>query len=757
MKVEENNRFVTTVGNFESVEFAVQRHNMRHLMSILRDQLYSDKTLAPIREYSCNAYDANVENGKKDVPIKVTLPTTLFPEFKVRDYGKGISYEDMKNIFCSYGESTKRNSNEFIGQLGIGSKSGFAYGDNFLVTSYMNGKKTTYNCVLDKSGVGALLHLTTDDTNEETGLEITIPVKNNDLLNFKLKSLNFFKYWNVYPNIVGISEEELNQNKNTAEPMLNGDGWEIYPVTNSVYGGAFVVMGNISYPLTWDLVYDYSSRYNNTSFTPFYNFLTNSRVVLRMDIGSIEMAPSREALQYTEKTITSVRNKVDMIIKSMRNNIQQKVAGAKSIWDARYIYGKIFGYITDDAGETSIHRAYRQLESCFEKSLFWNNNVINSGSFTDLHKFDANQGKVQNARFIIDQSFSSFHVSNKGIMKHSKTSYTANALKCDPSHVIVINDIANKKTINKTAIRNYLDNNKKVKVLYYLNFNTAVSKDSWFKELNFETVPLVPMSDLVAEYIKNKPKIARTKLPKELTKIGYVNVPSYYRSNSRFTQYETIDLTQTTGSYIYSEDRIVDINGKNVNLFYFLDDLKNLNNTFKLNLDKVYIVGPRIKENKKFSSTKWNNVTELINASLKNNNTIENYIEITAYNNSITIARANPSKSLILSKSIMQSIESKINNRNGTFKKLLTSYVDIDFKQDGRVIRSIQNIGLFDDNLYNQKVKTVEAKYTDMWNALYQNYPMLRYINFDFSTPDGKLEGVMADEISRYINIVDSQ
>ena len=101
MKVEENNRFVTTVGNFETVEFAVQRHNMRHLMSILRDQLYSDKKLAPIREYSCNAYDANVENGKRDVPIKVTLPTTQFPEWKVRDYGKGVSYEDMKNIFCS--------------------------------------------------------------------------------------------------------------------------------------------------------------------------------------------------------------------------------------------------------------------------------------------------------------------------------------------------------------------------------------------------------------------------------------------------------------------------------------------------------------------------------------------------------------------------------------------------------------------------------------------------------------------------------
>lgn len=754
MKVEENNRFVTTVGNFESVEFAVQRHNMRHLMSILRDQLYSDKTLAPIREYSCNAYDANVENGRNDVPIKVTLPTTLFPEFKVRDYGKGISYEDMKNIFCSYGESTKRNSNEFIGQLGIGSKSGFAYGDNFLVTSYMDGKKTTYNCVLDKSGVGALIHLTTEDTNEETGLEITIPVKNSDLINFKLKSLNFFRYWNVYPNIVGISEEELNQYKNTTEPMLNGDGWEIYSVTQGTYSGAFVVMGNISYPLNWDLVYDYNSRYNNTTFTPFYNFLTNSRVVLRMDIGSIEMAPSREALQYTEKTINSVRGKVDIIIKTMRNSIQQKVASAKSIWDARYIYGKIFGYVNEDNnGPTAINHTYRQLESCFENTLFWNSILITSASFNNLHLYDANLGKIQ-YRGVIDQSFNSFRISNKGIMKHYKTSYNANTITCDPSHIIVINDIPNKKTINKTAIRYYLDNNKNVKVLYYLNFNTTAAKDSWFKELYFETVPLTKMSDIVAEYVKNKPKIVRNKIPKELTKIWYITVPSYYRSAS-FTQHETIDLTQTTGLYIYSEDRIVEINGKKVNLLYFLEDLKNLNNTFKLNLDKVYIVGPRIKKSKKFDVTKWQNVVDLINTTLKNNNVIENYVEITAYNSSISVARTNAAKSLILSKSIMQSIESKINNPNGAFKKLLKSYVDIDFKQDEKVIRSIQNIGLFDHSLYNQKLKTAETKYNDMWSTLYQNYPILHYINVDFSTSGGKLQGVVADEIVNYINTID--
>jgi hypothetical protein len=755
MKVEENNRFVTTVGNFETVEFAVQRHNMRHLMSILRDQLYSDKKLAPIREYSCNAYDANVENGKKDVPIKVTLPTTLFPEWKVRDYGKGVSYEDMKNIFCSYGESTKRNSNDFIGQLGIGSKSGFAYGDNFLVTSYMDGKKITYNCVLDKSGVGALLHLTTEDSNEPSGLEITIPVKNQDLVDFKLKSLNFFKYWNVYPEVVGISSEEIKQYKHIDEPMLNGAGWELYAAASNNPAAAFVVMGNISYPMTWDLVYDYNSRYNDAKFVPFYNFLKSSRVVLRMDIGSIEMAPSREALQYTEKTIASIRGKVDLIIKSMRDSIQQKIATANNLWEAKYIYGKIFGHIYDESGTSYTNQAYCQLEKCFSNSLTWNNIIISSNKFENLHVYDADLGKVTNHR-VVNQAFSYFQISQKGIMKHSQNSYSANSLQCNPKYKIVINDIVNKKTINKSAIRYYLDNNKDVKILYYLNFNTEIAKSTWFKDLQFETVPLTLMSDLVNEYVKNKPKIVRSKVPKELTKIGYVNIPTFYRSGN-FTQYETIDLNAVNGVYVYSEDRVVDINGRKINLVYFLEDLKNLNSIFNMGLDKVYLMGPRIKDGKKFNNRNWINIETLINKSANANNSIANYIEHTAYNNSVNNTRRNSNtKALILSKSMMQSIALKIKNPNGTFNKIFASYPDIDFKQDGRGIRSMQNIGLFDQNQYNTQSNNTLTKYTDMWTNLYNSYRMLKYINIDFSQPDGKLENPLATEIADYINMVDS-
>jgi len=105
---------------------------------------------------------------------------------------------------------------------------------------------------------------------------------------------------------------------------------------------------------------------------------------------------------------------------------------------------------------------------------------------------------------------------------------------------------------------------------------------------------------------------------------------------------------------------------------------------------------------------------------------------------------------------MMQSIAPNIKNPNGTFNKIFASYPDIDFKQDGRGIRSMQNIGLFDQNQYNTQSKNTQTKYTNMWTDLYNSYRMLKYIDIDFSEPEGKLKNPMASEIADYINMVDS-
>ena len=73
--------------DFKSYSFGIKKEGISHIFNVLRNQLYSDKILAVIREYSCNAVDAHVEVGKNEEPIEITLPTQLSLEFKVRDLG----------------------------------------------------------------------------------------------------------------------------------------------------------------------------------------------------------------------------------------------------------------------------------------------------------------------------------------------------------------------------------------------------------------------------------------------------------------------------------------------------------------------------------------------------------------------------------------------------------------------------------------------------------------------------------------------
>jgi len=192
MKTTSLNNTIVNSPNLTATSFGIKDKNLAKIINIVENDIYSDKILAVLREYSCNAYDANVFVGKRNTPIQVFMPSRLEPNFKVRDNGQGLSETDIKEVYTSYGESTKSDSNEFIGALGIGSKSGFAYGDNFVVTSYHNNTKTVYNAV--KSATKReIVKLYSEYSSEPSGIEVSIPVKQGDDHLFATKSLNFFK------------------------------------------------------------------------------------------------------------------------------------------------------------------------------------------------------------------------------------------------------------------------------------------------------------------------------------------------------------------------------------------------------------------------------------------------------------------------------------------------------------------------------------------------------------------------------------
>ena len=132
---------VTSSHNFDSVNCTIDAEDMRYVASLLRNN-YSNTRLAVVREISANAIDANREaNSAHQIEVKV--PNSMSPTFAVRDFGGGLSEEDVFGLYSKYGKSTKRESNNYIGAFGIGKFAPLSYGENFTCVSYHGGLKTS--------------------------------------------------------------------------------------------------------------------------------------------------------------------------------------------------------------------------------------------------------------------------------------------------------------------------------------------------------------------------------------------------------------------------------------------------------------------------------------------------------------------------------------------------------------------------------------------------------------------------------------
>jgi len=316
MKLSTNtNQYTTTIT--KAADFGIQESDMSHIMGILRSQIYSDKPLAVIREYSTNAVDANIEAGVTD-PIHVNLPTMADPVLSIRDYGKGLTDEQVCQLYVKYGSSTKRDSNDYTGCLGIGCKAGFAYGDSFQVISYTKMYITTWLARIDESqrGTISLINQQLNKPNVRTGVEIKVNVKKQDIDQFNNTAETFFKYWPQQPT--------CNRELPTVEVQEATDDWQIaqdldansysYRTTNS---NASVLMGNILYPINTSML---------SSHTDSTNLLYAKSVILKAPLGALDIAANREGLEYTQRTLDSLVAMANNMFIDLVSTLTKKVA-----------------------------------------------------------------------------------------------------------------------------------------------------------------------------------------------------------------------------------------------------------------------------------------------------------------------------------------------------------------------------------------------------------------------------------------------
>ena len=99
---ENKSKQVVRSHDFEEVNCTIDAEDMRYVASLLRNN-YSNTRLAVVREVSANALDANLEAGSNR-PIEIKLPTTMNPTFSVRDFGGGLSQDEVFHLYSKYGK-----------------------------------------------------------------------------------------------------------------------------------------------------------------------------------------------------------------------------------------------------------------------------------------------------------------------------------------------------------------------------------------------------------------------------------------------------------------------------------------------------------------------------------------------------------------------------------------------------------------------------------------------------------------------------
>jgi len=298
---------------------------------ILSSGIYQDKILAVVRELSCNALDSHIAAGKPNEPFIVHLPNKTEPWFSVEDFGVGLSDHDIHNLYTTYFESTKSESNDFIGALGLGSKSPFSYTDTFNVTSTFKGVRTIYSLVVESDGTPQIFTLSsTKMPNQPNGIKVQVPVSPDnswDIRKFEESAVNVYRYFNVKPVIVGVTDAQVKIINTPKEYIFKN---ELYAVVQKSQNGqrwynSYAIQGVVAYKIDTDKL-----QLSDAQET----FMRRRTVDIFFPMGSVSFTAGRETLEYDEFTRKSCAEYIQKVMDRFEDDCAEfLLTNAKTYFD----------------------------------------------------------------------------------------------------------------------------------------------------------------------------------------------------------------------------------------------------------------------------------------------------------------------------------------------------------------------------------------------------------------------------------------
>lgn len=329
------------------------------VFKILSSDLYTNKIRAVVRELITNMIDAHALNGNPEKFI-IQVPGRLDPRFVCRDFGPGMSDFDIQGddnspgLYNSYFSSSKAESNDFIGGFGLGSKSPFSYTDTFSITSYHKGEIRGYVAYMDGDGPQIKPTFVKEmGPDDKTGIEIVVPVEEKDFRNFAYEVSYIMRPFKDLAIINGLNRE--------IDYFPDFDDY--YGVNPERYwpdrGGLYAIYGGIVYPI------DGVIRDRN------WLSIRNEVNYIKFPMGSLDIAPSREALSLDDRTRKNIIERVKELSEKAFN---EDVKRFKESTSPRHTYRELMkmGYsardymISNSVKFTTKNLSYKKMQSMFE-------------------------------------------------------------------------------------------------------------------------------------------------------------------------------------------------------------------------------------------------------------------------------------------------------------------------------------------------------------------------------------------------------
>ncbi len=594
-------------------QFTISPEHMAKIANTLASGLYSDKPTAVQRELTANAYDSHVSAGVAEPPI-IHMCTVLEPWWSIQDFGTGLDHDEMLNLFASFGGSTKRDDNKVVGNKGYGSKSYFAYTDAASITAIKDGVRREYSAFRDGNGMPSITLISEQPTNGRNGLLVSFGVLEDDVYAFQDAGKQVYRRYDPHPVIEGMDDFV----PEPYETVMEGQGWVFRKESDEGYYRApaitktpYAIQGNIAYPISMSSI--------RRTLPEDLHFMGELPFDIVFPIGELETADSREALQYNERTVAAIVDKLTEMHTEIANTILPQIfAGCTTKWEAVQKLSTFIGDIEN--------RKYKKL---IKETAKWNGVTVDD--VLDVHWQVYRDGENQLGRYprlyeITERrfSFQTLNMSTDEVSNYGDTSlYGKN------EYIVLVSDETEKRLPSR--LKTYMFNtygeakrghrwdskNQTYPVVIFFKGDAASIK-TFIPHL--EGHPWHKFDDFIPEY----PTVRRARGTSPAV-TGVVNrrVMVYnqrgkgWNNNENRQQWDdvTVDTnTQTTGVYVNLRKWMVHSDSDYVG-HWETERIRSLAIAFNLMLptDKIYGV-PGGQKNELAPLAGWHDLTALIDS-----------------------------------------------------------------------------------------------------------------------------------------------